>query len=150
MASKAMLQERRALRRSKSVKIAIFKFWKSIHYFIIADAWISKELYMTYYIQLQKVAILRTGTLPYSCCLVAVYRQCLERKGKRSQQMSIERWQRYSNIQDCTGPCDEALVSNSKHLLLISTVQEDWAHDCAVKDLALIRTKSMVAREQMG
>ena len=64
MASKAMLQERRALRRSKPVKIAIFKFWKSIHYFIIADAWIPKELYMTYYIQLQKVAILRTDTLP--------------------------------------------------------------------------------------
>ena len=64
--------------------------------------------------------------------------------------MSIERWQMYSNIQDCTGPCVEALIFISKHLLLISTVQEDWAGDCAVKDLALIRTKSMVAREQMG
>ena len=55
MASKAMLQERRALRRSKPVKIAIFKFWKAIHHFVIDEFWIPKELYMTYYIQLQRV-----------------------------------------------------------------------------------------------
>ena len=55
MASKAMLQERRALRRSKPVKIAIFKFWKAIHHFVIDGFWIPNELYMTYYIQLQRV-----------------------------------------------------------------------------------------------
>ena len=55
--TKQVLMKRRALRRSREVRVAIEKFWKAIEYHTIDERWIPKELYYTYNIKLTKAVL---------------------------------------------------------------------------------------------
>jgi len=55
LSAKDSLMKRRALRRHKSVRVAINKFWQAIEHFTTHGyAWISKDLYFTYHLKLRK------------------------------------------------------------------------------------------------